>query len=138
MADSDVSQSYGRCCVNPKFFDRFYDIFLKSHPAIAPMFQNTNFGKQKALLRSGLSMMLMHTDGKPFGTQAMDRIGESHGKKKMNIDPSLYQYWIDSLVTAVKECDPEFNQALEASWRKVLRNGVDYIVAGGTKVAGAA
>ena len=51
MPITDVIASYGRCCVHPAFFDRFYEIFLGSDPAIRPMFVRTNFAKQKALLR---------------------------------------------------------------------------------------
>ncbi len=41
MPIRDVVASYGRCCVHPEFFDRFYDIFLASDPAIRPMTQYT-------------------------------------------------------------------------------------------------
>ncbi|MCL5668412.1 MAG: hypothetical protein M1392_00060 [Gammaproteobacteria bacterium] len=42
---SALKDSYGRCTVNQKFLDRFYDIFLTSHPAIKPMFAKTDFAK---------------------------------------------------------------------------------------------
>lgn len=127
---SAVTESFGRCCVNPRFLDRFYEIFLSSHPAIKPMFQKTNMDKQKSLLRQGLSMIIMHGEGNTFGTRSLDRIAESHGRKGMNIDPNLYDYWIDSLMKAVKESDPECNPALEAQWREILQKGVKYIIAG--------
>jgi hypothetical protein len=37
---------YSRCCVNPKFFDLFYDNFLASHPTIAPMFAKTDMANK--------------------------------------------------------------------------------------------
>ena len=125
---SEVKKSYGRACLNPKFLDRFYEIFLGSHPRIKPLFAKTDFKKQKEALRTGLAMLLAHLEGKPTGTMTLDRIGESHSKKNMNIDPNLYQYWIDSLVKAVKEIDPQFTPELERGWEKVCRAGVDYIV----------
>ena len=42
-----VKQSYGRACLAPHFIDRFYDIFLGSHPSIKPMFKHTDFARQK-------------------------------------------------------------------------------------------
>ena len=128
MSLTEVKESYSRCCVNPKFFDMFYANFLASHPAIAPMFAKTEMTKQKALLRQGVSMMFMHLDGKGVGTTGIDRIGESHSKKKMNIDPNLYDFWINSLVKSVKDCDAKLTSALETEWRKTLRAGVDRIV----------
>ncbi|MEW6542922.1 MAG: globin [Nitrospirota bacterium] len=126
---SPVKDSFGRCCINPNFIDRFYEIFLASHPAIAPMFRNTDFTRQKQLLRAGLNMVLMHHDHNPVGTQGLDRIGQSHGRQKLNIDPLLYKYWVESLVKAVKECDPQCDGKLEDEWRAVLRNGTAYIMA---------
>lgn len=128
---SALKDSYGRCTVNQKFLDRFYDIFLASHPAIKPMFAKTDFTKQKALLRSGISMMIMYEDGTQVAKMALDRLGHSHGKQRMNIDPKMYQYWIDSLVAAVKECDPQFSPALEKYWRDAMRRGINYMVSAG-------
>lgn len=129
MSLAEVKESYSRCCVNPRFFDLFYENFLKSHPTIAPMFAKTDMAKQKALLRQGVSMMFMHLGGNGVGTTGIDRIAESHSKKKMNIDPNLYDYWINSLVKSVKECDQNMTPALETEWRKTLRAGVDRIAA---------
>ncbi len=125
---SALKDSYGRCTVNPKFLDRFYEIFVDSHPAIKPMFAKTDFAKQKGLLRSGMSMMIMYEDGTQVSKMALDRLGHSHGKQGMNIDPKLYQYWIDSLVKAVKECDQQFSPGLEKQWREAMRKGIDYMV----------
>ena len=92
------------------------------------MFAKTDMTKQKSLLRQGVSMMFMHLSGNSVGTTGMDRIGESHSKKKMNIDPNLYGYWIDSLVKTVKACDEKFTPSLEAEWKTALRAGVDRII----------
>ena len=128
MSLAEVKESYSRCCVNPKFFDLFYANFLASHPTIAPMFAKTDMAKQKSLLRQGVSMMFMHLAGNGVGTTCIDRIGESHSKKKMNIYPNLYDYWINSLVKSVKACDEKLTPAIEAEWGKTLRAGVDRIV----------
>jgi hemoglobin-like flavoprotein len=128
MSLAEVKESYSRCCVHPRFFDLFYEAFLASHPTIAPMFAKTDMAKQKSLLRQGVSMMLMHLGGNTVGTTGLDRIAESHSKKKLNIDPHLYQYWINSLIKSVKECDQKMTPALEAEWNKTLRSGVDRIV----------
>ncbi len=132
MAHSEVEASYGRCALNPKFFDRFYEVFLKSHPDIAPMFRNTDFAKQKGLLRAGVATLLMLESGKPLAKMTLDRIGASHGAKgKFNVPHRLYPYWIDSLMAVVRECDAKLSPSLEQQWRTALQRGVDYIVAHG-------
>lgn len=127
MEQSAVTQSFGRCSVNPKFLDRFYEIFLASSPAIAPLFRNTDFAKQKVALRSGLTLMMMYNEGNKLGQQGLDRIGQSHSRQKLKIDPSLYPYWIDSLIKTVKECDPKCDATLEAEWRTALKKGAKHI-----------
>jgi len=129
LTQNTLKDSFSRCCVNPAFLDRFYEIFLGSHPAIAPMFRNTNFARQKQLLRTGLAMMMMHVEGNQVGTQGLDRIAQSHSRKQLNIDPSLYQYWTESLLTAIKECDPQCDARLEGDWRQALKAGVSHIAA---------
>jgi hemoglobin-like flavoprotein len=124
---AEVKQSCGRACLNPNFLDRFYEIFLNSNPIIKPLFAKTDFKKQKELLRTGLFMLLAHLEGKSSGTMGLNRIAESHSKKKLNINPNLYQFWIDSLVQAVKECDKKCDPELERVWQKCLRAGVDHI-----------
>jgi hemoglobin-like flavoprotein len=135
MPISDVVASYGRCCVHPAFFDRFYEIFLASDPAIRPMFARTNFAKQKSLLREGVSMLLMHLEGKPVGTACLDRLAESHSPSRMNVTARLYEQWITSLVKTVKEFDDECTADVEAEWRKALHAGVHYLMIQGAKAA---
>lgn len=122
-----VKHSYGRATLKPQFFDRFYEIFLGSNPSFKPLFQHTDLNKQKQLLKTGVAMMLSHLEGKPAGTMTLDRIGKSHAKNQLNIQPALYQYWIESLVAAAKECDSKWTPAIEHAWQKALRAGVDYI-----------
>jgi hemoglobin-like flavoprotein len=132
MAQSDVDASYARCVTNPKFLDRFYEIFVRSHPDIGPMFKDTDFAKQKMALRSGLSLLLMLEAGKPFAVETLSKIGATHGAKgKWNVPHKLYPYWIDSLMAAIKECDPEFKPELETPWKNALQKGVNYIISHG-------
>jgi hemoglobin-like flavoprotein len=133
MAQSEVEKSFGRCTVNPKFLDRFYEIFLASHPTIGPMFAHTNMARQKGLLRAGLTMVVMHAQGNSFGTRSLDKIAESHSKKNWNINPSLYPFWVNSLIQTIREVAPQMSPALEAEWRKTLEAGVNYIAAGYNK-----
>ena len=68
-------------------------------------------------------MTVAHTDSRSTQQQ------QSHDKNLMTIDQNLYQYWINSLVKTVKQCDKEYSPDLERSWQKILRTGVDHITA---------
>ncbi|MDX1444119.1 MAG: globin [Gammaproteobacteria bacterium] len=129
MADSyaDVQQSFQRCITKQGFLHRFYDIFMQSHPDVPSLFRNTDFNEQIKLLRHGLSSALMFAGGTNVGKSVLKRIGETHGRHRMNVDPTLYPYWIDSLVVAVRETDPRCDEKLQGRWREALTIATDHI-----------
>ena len=115
----DLQQSYGRCLRDKNFISRFYEIFLASHPDIAPMFAKTDFGTQRMALRHGISVAIMHASGSALSKRTIDQMAKVHGRKgHAPVPPRLYPYWIDSLVQAVGECDPEVTPALLERWRQ--------------------
>lgn len=128
----EVETSYGRCLLKDGFLNRFYEIFITSHPDIRPMFAHTDFSAQIGLLRHGLNSVFMFSENNPIARKTLTRIRSSHSKDKLNIAPSLYRYWIDSLIKTVSEFDPEFTSDIEQAWRCVIQPAVDYITSGYT------
>jgi len=125
-----VQASFGRCLTNEQFFDRFYEIFVASHPDIRPMFAKTDMSRQKGLLRHGLMSALMYAESDLMAKACIDRIRESHGRSRLNIRPELYQYWLAGIVKAVSECDPEFTPGLGRLWHEALLPAVERIQSG--------
>ncbi len=126
----NVQRSFGRSLINnPKLINRFYDIFISSHPAIRPLFKNTDFAHQTEVLKQGLNIAIMYAQGHPVAENTLKVLRKSHGKDGMNIDRSLYKYWIDSLIRTVTESDHKFTPDIEREWREVLQKTVDYISA---------
>jgi hemoglobin-like flavoprotein len=115
----DLQQSYGRCLRAKGFIERFYDIFLASHPDIAPMFRNTDFQKQRLALRRGISIAISHAAGGSLVKQSMEHMADVHSRRgHAPVPPKYYVHWVDSLLQAIAELDPEFSPALGARWRK--------------------
>ncbi|NCT68594.1 MAG: globin [Rhodanobacteraceae bacterium] len=132
MADhyDDLQASYGRCLRAGGFIERFYEIFLASHADIAPMFEKTDFRQQQIALRRGISIAISHAAGMAMVQRSVKEMGQVHSRKgRTPVRPSLYGYWIDSLVAAVREFDPEANPALLERWRK----GMGMVVASFTE-----
>ncbi|MDH4121870.1 MAG: globin [Deltaproteobacteria bacterium] len=127
---SGVSTSFGRCLMKPDFFDRFYDIFLASTPTVKEKFKNTDFSKQKQLLRQGLSASLLYAQGSGSAKFLVDNLRKTHAKDRLDIHPSMYPFWVDSLIKTVAESDPKFSPELEKEWRQTIAQVVDYISAG--------
>ena len=127
---SAVQQSYGRVMSRRGVFARFYEILLASSPEVAERFKSTDFQQQYELLEHSLTMVMLYSQDNVIAKQAIGRIRESHSRNYLNIDPGWYQLWIDSLIKAVSEFDPEFDDALEKQWRSYLAVAIDHIKAG--------
>lgn len=80
MADQyeDLQQSYGRCLRDKRFIERFYDAFVASHPAIAPLFKDTDMGRQRLALRRGISVAIFHAAGSPLSKRATEEMADVH------------------------------------------------------------
>lgn len=112
------------------FFDSFHSIFKNSHPDVAPMFARMDFTKQNELLRVALGIMLMIDHAGDAAKQILTKIRESHSRNRLNIRPELYDCWVDSLMRACAQHDPEFSAETQTAWREVLQKRIDYIRSG--------
>lgn len=128
-----VEGSFGRCSLSPDFIQTFYQEFFKSSPQIPPMFEKTNMIKQQELLKRGISLLLMFAKGSAAGEMAIERLAILHSKSKLNIDPSLYHYWVESFIKAVKIHDKQFNVEIDKAWRMVLQIGIKFMIANYSK-----
>jgi hemoglobin-like flavoprotein len=123
---SIVAESLARCLDNGRFLDRFYELFVSSSDTVADKFRNTDFVKQKRTLASSLYLMIMAMEGD--GPVAyLERIADRHGRNDLDIRPEMYDVWLDCLVCAASECDPEFSDEVEQEWRDVMRVGIDFM-----------
>lgn len=132
MADNydDLQQSYGRCLREKNFIERFYEIFLASHPDIVPMFAETDFQQQRMALRRGISAAISHAAGSSLTKRTIDQMADVHSREgHAPVPPELYRYWVDSLAQAVTEMDPEVTPQLIARWRRGMGVVVDTFVA---------
>ena len=123
----EVIESYHRAEVN-NFVDKFYEEFLKSDPRIAPIFKKTDFKEQKRLLVQGVFNLLEYAKGSAIGRMSVNRLAETHGRKKLNIPPELYKLWVNSLMVALAERDPKFTPQLDMKWRQAIQKGIDLMI----------
>ncbi len=122
----DLQQSYGRCLRNKNFIERFYEIFLASNPKIAPMFEKTDFQTQRLALRRGISVAITYAAGGTLVKRTMDQMADLHSRKgRVPVPPSLYTYWVDSLIEAINESDPEITPELTQRWRDGMSKVID-------------
>ncbi len=120
-----VKQSLGRCSVSPQFFDDFYANFTKKSPLIGAKFVNTEMSRQKQLLREGISFMIMFYMGSTIAENAVNKLGKSHCKARLDIAPDMYKFWIEALIETVQKHDKESSSVLLNNWRIVLGKGIE-------------
>lgn len=129
---TEVKKSLGRCLLNAKhdkrFLERFYEIFLASHPAIKDSFANTNFEKQLMALKNGLNMAILYAEGDTLAEDVLKQIQVTHNRTHMAIDPKLYPHWSGSLMKTIEEFDERLNEETKVLWEYVLKTSIDYIV----------
>lgn len=120
-----AQESYSRCLRSPSFFARFYEHLLASDPAVPPMFAETEFPKQYKLLQHGLGLLLSY--GNKRDEALLERIALRHSPAGVNVHPSMYSLFVDSLLTTVREHDPRCTAETETAWREALRPGIEFM-----------
>jgi hemoglobin-like flavoprotein len=123
-----ASASYQRCSEAPGFFESFYRNFFEACPEAAPRFAHTDFARQNKLLRHALGLLLIfpkQPDGEPT---LLTRVAERHSRRDLDVPPSLYPPFVDSLITTIKQYDPAFSPVVEDAWRRTVEKGVGYMI----------
>jgi hemoglobin-like flavoprotein len=126
----EIKRSYGRALSNKNLMDDFYDKLIGRHPEIANKFAGIDLKKQQEVLKQSLSMAILFPQDNLIATHAMNRVRGSHSRDKLNVNPALYQHWLDAFMSVMSESDPEFTPLLEEHWRAVLSHVLDHIKSG--------
>ena len=115
---------------NHNFFHEFYDTFFASSPVIPEMFADTDFRKQRELLRQGIELMIWFAEGDEMAREKLLKIAVIH--KRFRLTREMYDLWRNSLMKILAKNDPEFNPVLEQAWNTVLSRGIDFFLEHGS------
>jgi truncated hemoglobin YjbI len=114
--------SLARASADPRFLDVFYARFMASSPAIAAIFAGRDMARLKRKLGSSLHVMTLAIDGSPGADMYLGYLANVH--HRLEIQPAMYERWLDALVETAAECDPRFDDELRAVWRDVVGAGI--------------
>jgi hemoglobin-like flavoprotein len=123
-----IKASFERCDDSGVFSDTFYDIFMSKSDDIKSLFANTDFTKQKKLLRATVKVLVSKNYEDANTKKILEDIGRTHNRAGYNIKPRYYALWLDSLCETVARLDAEYSDELEALWRKQLQTSIDFII----------
>jgi hemoglobin-like flavoprotein len=122
-------ESLTRTNTNPAFLDRFYNTFLAASPKVAEKFAGTDFVRQKRALRASLHTMLLVASDEESGPERyLQYLAARHSSRDLSVGSELYDYWLDSLLATVQECDPQCTPEVLAAWENVMMVGIRYLL----------
>ncbi len=111
-----------------EFLEAFYRCFIGKSPVIAAKFAATDLERQRRLLGLSLNHMVYFSIDRRAGDELL-RIARSHARDRLDIAPSLYEIWLDSLLEVVAEYDPDYDDEIGLAWRVLLAPGIAYMKA---------
>ncbi len=112
--------SLARCSADEQFIPRFYDRFLSSSEGIKEKFESADFERQNIMLLRSLQLAAGATSGDPASLKEIQERGETHDRSHLNIEPSFYELWLESVIQTAREFDTEWTPPIEEAWREIL------------------
>ena len=123
-------ESYDRAIASgtqrDEFFEAFYDSFMSKSDEITARFANTDMPRQKEMLDRSLHHMVEFSVQRRASEQ-LRAVAERHSMSQLDIDPGLYDVWLQSLIETVQMFDSRFTEEIELAWRVVLAPGIVYM-----------
>ena len=119
-----AEESYRRC-QGEAFFQSLYQRLLASDAAVRAKFARTDFSRQNKLLQHGLGLLLIYA--KRPNPAMLERIAVCHGQDDLDVPPTQYPLFVDSLIAAVREHDPQCTPDVENAWRTSLAPGIAFM-----------
>lgn len=124
----EVLTSFERCCRDPVFLERFYARFLLESDEARAKFDGVDMKRQASVLRASLYHTLRAAAGYADATDKLRQLAESHSKRGHDIPPHLYDHWLRTLLTAVRESDPQADETLLQAWRTLLEKAIAVMI----------
>jgi hemoglobin-like flavoprotein len=122
-------ESLGRCLATPNFMHDFYDLFIASSPEVREKFKDTEFARQARVVTDSLYIMAVVAESKEdaIGWRELDRLAARHAHTELDVRPALYDAWLDCLLAAARQHDPQFSADVEDAWRRTLAPGIEHM-----------
>lgn len=118
-----VVECIKRCLARPAFLDRFYELFL-ANGEVRDRFGGANLSRVKFHLAQSLMVLVRQSYGAPGSGARLAETADLHGPAGMDIPDRLYRYWIDAFVRAVREVDPDVDEASLDRLRRSITDAV--------------
>ncbi|MCA8883181.1 MAG: globin, partial [Rhodobacteraceae bacterium] len=78
-------------------------------------------------LLHSLNLSAGAVSGEPFALRELKERAESHDRHHLNIEPHLYDFWLNALIETAREFDDKWNPTIEHAWRTTFQHVIDYM-----------
>ncbi len=132
MEESIVRTFYAsleRCQRRGGLIRHFYEIFLMSSDEVAEKFRNTDMESQERILMTSFYLMMLGDAERAEGKAHYERLATLHDRNHLDIRPELYDLWLDCLLQAVQEFDPEYCDEVKNAWCEMMGPGLRFMKA---------
>ena len=113
-------------------FGGFYPSVLRSlfvsSDEIKNKFRFTDFDKQNAMLSRSLELAAGATSGDPESLREISARAETHDRYHLNVEPRLYDIWLETIIETARDYDANWSEVVEASRRSILGHVVQHMV----------
>ncbi len=110
------------------FIKEFYRRFTSSSEEVRAKFQDTDVAKLSWMLVRSVRLAAGAVNGLPKALNELRERAESHDRHHHNIEPKLYDLWLDAFVETAREHDTLWNEEIESAWREVLVHFIKIMV----------
>jgi len=109
-----------------RFFEAFYDNFLKLSPAAAEHFSAVDMKKQIRMMeKSFYSLFIFYATQN--ANDYLESTAKRHSQMDLGISLDLFDTWMSAIIDTVKQFDSRYNSEIGLSWRIVLSPGITYM-----------
>lgn len=125
-----VLASFGRCRGNAGFSEGFYSCLAAGLPGnIADNLLSIHRDWLRAMLEIGIGhVLLFYHDPDPTTIGKIASLGDSYYRLDLHLVQDFRRHFIECLMRAVAQNDPDFCAALDSAWLQVVKPGIDAIV----------
>ncbi len=108
------------------FEDALFDNLLRSCPEVAQRILTGNMEAFRSTLMLSIdNLARYYANGKP--TTMLQGVARRQSRCERNIEPRLYEFFLQALLKTVQEYDAKYNEEVGKAWEVVLRPGIEYM-----------
>ena len=118
-------ESIDRCMANDDFITEFFHRFISSSEEVRKKFKYTDISHLSWMLVRSVRIASGAIDGNPTALNELRQRAESHDRHHLNIEPKLYDLWLEAFVETARQYDPLWTEEIETAWRGILAHFIN-------------